>query len=64
MKPENKNDEDMTTITLHIPHDLLELLKKKAATLGITYKELTVKIIHEEAERIRKEMKEEQAQLD
>lgn len=59
MESENKADEGMTTITLKIPNDLLMRLKKKAATLGITYKELIVRIIHIEAEKIRKEMEEE-----
>ena len=56
MESENKfNNEEMTTITLQIPSDVLSLLKIKAAKLGITYKELIVKIIHIEAEKIRKE---------
>ncbi len=57
MKSQDKsNKEEMTTITLEIPKDLLYLLKEKAKKLGITYKKLIVKIIHEEVKKISKEI--------
>ena len=46
----------MTRVTIEISNHILDLIKAKAAKLSITYQEYIVKIIHIEAEKIRKEM--------